>query len=63
MNGNQFSNGNKQLLKEAKEDMDKDKSPKGKGMILIIGHGDKKLDKGDKKDSACAKCGSKPCSC
>ena len=44
-----------QLLKEAKEDMDKDKSPKGKGkgMILIIGHGDKKSDKDDKKDSPC----------
>jgi len=44
-----------QLLKEAKEDMDKDKSPKGKGkgMILIIGHGDKKSGKDDKKDSPC----------
>ena len=44
-----------QLLKEAKEDMDKDKSPKGKGkgMILIIGHGGKKSGKDDKKDSPC----------
>ena len=44
-----------QLLKEAKEDMDKEKSPKGKGkgMILIIGHGGKKSDKDDEKDSPC----------
>jgi hypothetical protein len=44
-----------QLLKEAKEDMDKDKSPKGKGkgMILIIGHGGKKSGKDDEKDSPC----------
>ena len=44
-----------QLLKEAKEDMDKEKSPKGKGkgMILIIGHGGKKSGKDDEKDSPC----------